>query len=163
VTEESPNRRRERFRWAERVRRPLLLRTRLVMVGVGLAAAVLVLSPALLDEGEIVVLTVIDDAGRERDTDLWVVDLDGVSYLRAARPDARWLSWMIARPDVVLTRAGSKRALRAIPDDRRETFERVRRAMAVKYGLADRLWGIVADRSHGRVIRLEPRGADERP
>ena len=69
----------------------LMGRIRPVMIAVGLVAAIPVITSRLVDEGEIVTLTTVDDRGREYMTEVWIVDLPTGSYLRAGSSDARWL------------------------------------------------------------------------
>lgn len=139
----------------------LLGRTRFMMLGAGMAAALLVLGSWLLGSGEVVQLTVADEGGRLHQTNLWIVELDGTLYVRAGQGDAVWLSRLRARPGVTLSREGSERRFVAVPDEGGDVLLRVGRAMEVKYGFSDRLWGQIADRSRGVAIRLEPLGEDE--
>jgi hypothetical protein len=132
------------------------------MICTGLLAGVLVLASELVDEGEVVDLTTGSD---EQETALWIVDLEDASYLRAASPGVSWLARLRVQPTVMLARAGGAHSFRAVPDDTAGTVEKVNRAMAEKYGLADVLWGHVSDRSRAIAIRLElldtPEGAPE--
>lgn len=146
----------QRARWVELGRSLLLGRARIVMVAAGITTAFLVLGSEFVDEGEVVRLAITDDAGRTHETDLWIVDLEDGSYLRAAEPDAHWLVWLRANPRIKLERAGSEHAFLAVPDEHGETRSRVGTAMAEKYGFADRLWSVLADRSSAIAIRLYP-------
>jgi hypothetical protein len=146
-----------------KIRRLLLGRTRLVMLVIGLLVALLVTGAALIDEGEVVLLTIEDDQGRLHETDLWVVDLDGRPYLRAAQPDATWLAWVRAHPRIVLHRAGAKRQYLAVVVETRVAHDRVRHEMALKYGFADRFWSWVSDRSLAVAIRLDIEAGSEAP
>ena len=137
------------------LRRILLGRIRLLMICVAGLVAIVIMGSALLDEGEVVGLVVAGADDRLHETDLWIIDLENASYLRAAAPDTRWLARLRAQPTVTLSRGRSQRSFRAIPEVDAETLERVNRAMAEKYGLADRLWGHVSDRSLAVAIRLE--------
>ena len=118
----------------------------------------LVCGSELLDEGEVVGLTTGDD---EQETDLWIVDLEDASYLRAGAPNVSWLARLRVQPAVTLERADSVRPFRAVPVDAPATLGQVNRAMAEKYGLADTLWGHVGDRSRAVAVRLEPLDAFE--
>ena len=138
--------------WIGKLRGVILRRIRVVMICTGLLVAVLVAGSELLDEGEVVGLTTGSDG---QETDLWIVDLEDASYLRAGSPHVLWLARLRMRPTVMLARAGSVRPFRAVPDDATATVEKINRAMAEKYGLADMLWGHVSDRSHSVAIRLE--------
>ena len=138
--------------WIGKLRRAILRRIRAVMICTGLLVGVLVAGSQLLDEGEVVGLTTGSD---DQKTDLWIVDLEDVSYLRAGRPEVSWLARLRMQPTVLLARAGSVRPYRAVPDDASATVEKINRAMAEKYGLADTLWGHLNDRSRAIAIRLE--------
>jgi hypothetical protein len=146
----------------ERIRAVLLGRTRIVMLVAGVLAAMMVVGAALLDEGEVVRLTITGDDGREHETDVWVVELDDRLYLRAADPASKWLARLRENPDVSLARAGSKRTYRALPDETGALRDRVDRAMADKYGFSDRIWDLVADRSSAIPIRLVPGNQPQR-
>ena len=53
-----------------------------------IAVALLASASFWLDEGEVVTLITTDENGHEFETGLWIVELDGVSYLCAASTDA---------------------------------------------------------------------------
>jgi ABC-type uncharacterized transport system YnjBCD ATPase subunit len=133
----------------------LLGRTRMVMLVTGVLTAFVVVGAATLDEGEVVRLMIVDDEGRLHETDLWIVEFSGQTYLRAAQPDALWLELLRKHPDVTLERDGAERAYHAMPDDAGVQRERVSLEMARKYGFADRFWSLVADRSRSLAIRLD--------
>jgi hypothetical protein len=142
--------------WTATPRAMLLSRTRPVMIGVGLLAAGLVLGTWLVDEGEIVKLTSVDAAGREQVTELWIVDMPSGAWLRAGDPASRWLARIRANPEVVLERDGELQHYRALPDSSPETREEINRAMAEKYGAADRFWGRISDHGKTVPVRLRP-------
>jgi hypothetical protein len=85
----------------------------LYLVGGLLAVVLLVFVSQIIasETGEVVVLTSESPDGSEA-TRLWVVDLNGVQYLRAS-PDSGWYQRLIAEPDVLLERAGKRAAYRA--------------------------------------------------
>jgi hypothetical protein len=132
----------------------LLSRIRPIMVAVASVAAVVVLGALALDVGEVVILRTTDEHARTCETQLWIVDLDGELFLRAARPDARWLARLRRMSQAVLLRRGMEGVVRAQPEDDVATRERVNAAMRKKYGLADRLWRVVSDSSRSVPIRL---------
>jgi hypothetical protein len=129
------------------------------MLVAGAALAALVLTTALVDEGEVVVLTSSDAQGHGFETRLWLAEIDGELYVRAYRPDAVWLQRLRARPVASLTRRGVKRPVRATPVEDTRLRDAVNRAMAAKYGRADR-W---LRRLHGSAapiaVHLEPTAA----
>lgn len=139
----------------------VLSRIRMVMIGVGAVAAVLVLGTWLIDEGEIVKISTVDARGRDHVTELWIVDLDSGAWLRAGAPDARWLSRIRENPEIVLERGGEELHYRAIPNPSPEARRKVNRAMSVKYGAADRFWESVSDLSDSVPIRLLPSEAPD--
>jgi hypothetical protein len=128
---------------------------RLVMIALGGLVALLVLGAIFLDNGEIVTLETVDEAGRVHETQLWVVYLDKVPYLRAGRSEVRWLERVRVRPEVDIDIWGGVHRFRAAIQDDRSVRERLNRAMARKYGLADDIWGLVSNRSQSVPIRLE--------
>lgn len=105
--------------------------------------------------GERVTLRTTDAAGASHTTPLWVVELDGHAWLRAGDRDAGWAARLRAEPEVALRRDGAWRPYRAVPVP--ERTEAVSARMAEKYGLADRLVGLVRDPAASVAIRLEPR------
>ena len=128
------------------------------MQATGAVAAALVLAALLLDEGEVVTLITYGE-GRSYQTQLWIVRLGGREHLRAGSSGARWLARLRVRPEVGLRRAeksdAKARAYRARPSDEDGLRDRVNRAMAAKYGLADRLWGLLSDRRRAVPVVLE--------
>ncbi|MCA9512831.1 MAG: hypothetical protein KC560_19130 [Myxococcales bacterium] len=135
---------------------------RRMMLGLAAVAAVLTTSALLVPEGEVVTLHTRDAAGGEFETQLWIARVAGDDYLRASSPDNHWLERLRARPRVELSRSRH-----ALPEAERERFEAVvadapdvraavNEAFARKYGLADRLWSLVADRSSAVAVRLVP-------
>ena len=125
------------------------------MISLGGLAALLVLGAILLDQGEIVTLETVDEAGRVHETQLWVAYLDRTPYLRAGNSESHWLERVRAHPEVDIGIGGSVHRFRAALQDDPAVRERLNRAMARKYGLADDIWGFVSDRSRSVPIRLE--------
>lgn len=144
--------------WTAATRRLLLSRIRLVMIGVGAVAGILVAGTWMIDEGEIVEITSWDGSGREHVTELWIVDLPSGSYLRAGSSGARWLARIRDDPEIVLERDGRRVPHRALPQGDRDLAARVDRAMREKYGFADRIWGALSDRRGAVPVRVVPSG-----
>ena len=136
----------------------LLSRVRFVMIAVGLLAALLVGASHLVDEGEIVKLVTVDSKGRDQSTELWIVDLEEGSYLRAGSPDVAWLARIRARPQVTLHRGDVVFNFDAVCEEDESTRDRVDRGMSEKYAFADRLWGHISDRRRAVPVRLVPSG-----
>ena len=103
--------------------------------------------------GEVVGLRSFDAEGRGHDTRLWIVDHENRSYLRGS-PDSGWYARIEATPQVELDRAGQTQSFQAIASQ--SMSEHVNRLMAEKYGVADQLIGLTADRDQDTAIRLEP-------
>lgn len=106
--------------------------------------------------GENVVLRTADVDGSTHQTRLWIQDMEGSVWLRAASPENRWYRRLAERPEVELKRHGQWRHYRAIPMPHR-TAE-VSDAMARKYGWADWLIGLTRDRDAAVAIRLASLG-----
>jgi hypothetical protein len=122
----------------------------------GLLLAVVAIGSGWIDEGEVVQLTTFDDADRGHETDLWIVDVDGRTYLRADLPGAEWLARLRANPEAELRRDGGRERVRAAVVEDPELRSAVERAMAEKYGLADRLVGVIRDEAKAVPVLLEP-------
>ena len=85
----------------------------LYLIAALLAFVVLVFVSQMVasETGEVVVLTSQGPDGPD-ETRLWVVDLDGIQYLRAS-PDSGWYQRLLAEPDALLERNGETRGYRA--------------------------------------------------
>lgn len=142
-----------------KVRGVMLRSARPVMIASGAVAAALVVCASLLDMGELVTLRTTDAAAREYQTQLWVVELDGERYLRAARRGSRWLARLRRVPRVTLEHDGEETMVRAYLEEDEGVRRRVNAAMAEKYGLADRLSCALCDCSRSVPVRLEPADA----
>ena len=128
---------------------------------VGLLLAIVAIGSGWIEEGEVVQLTTFDGRAHEHETDLWIVDLDGGSYLRADLSGAEWLARLRANPEAELRRDGREERVRAQPVDDPTVREAVDHAMAAKYGLLDRLVGAI--RNDGAVlVRIDPIPAEPR-
>ncbi len=127
----------------------------------GVAVALLTSISLWFDEGEVVRLITTDENGNEFETGLWIVDLEGVSYLRAESKDAAWIERIRKRPDVQLDRTGRRTDYRAIPIGDDDTRDSVSRAMAEKYGRLDRAVALFRDYSHSLPVRLQIRSPEQ--
>ena len=134
---------------------------RRAMLLIGGVTGLLVMGALFFDEGEVVTLVTEID-GRQYPTHVWIVEVDDRRFVRANRPDARWLARVRANPDVSLLRPGSPHDVsepyraRVVADARLKA--RVNAAMARKYRFADRAWGRLADRQRAEVIELQSGG-----
>jgi hypothetical protein len=108
-----------------------------VLVGIALAwAAWQVGRQATAD---VAVLRVSDVENSDRYVTLWAADDEGAVWLRAARPDRRWLAWLRDQPSVELERDGESRRYATEIFEDPEARERVDALMREKYGWADAL------------------------
>ena len=74
------------------------------MIVLAVIVAAFVVGSIAIDEGEVVHLWTLDEEGRAHESDLWIVDVDGASFLRANGPDARWFVRLQANPRVTVER-----------------------------------------------------------
>jgi len=131
-----------------------------LLAAAALVALVVVAASFGVDEGEVVTLTTRDAAGARFDTQLWIVELDGAVWLRAGRPDARWLARLRAEPRVSIQRGDDTAFYTATAVEDPAARERVNEAMAAKYGRADRWIHRIFSRERAVPVRLEPRQPD---
>jgi hypothetical protein len=110
---------------------------------------------SLVDEGELVTVHTLGSDGDRYETQLWVVEEKGELYLRAHYPGAKWLSRIRAEPEVELERGDSSQKFLARPVDDPELRRAVNRAMAAKYGFADRLASSVWDPEKSVPVHLD--------
>ena len=122
----------------------------------GLAVVAVVLAAIWVEEGEVATLVTFDSRQQAFDTDLWIVDIEGRSYVRAADPEADWLGRLLARPEAQLRRNGVVSWVRGVPSDDPAAREAVNRAMRRKYGSVDRALAWVRERSCCTPVWLEP-------
>jgi len=91
-------------------------------------------------EREIAVLRTFDVAGQDFFATVWVVDdPHGFTWIRAHRPDRKWLAAVRERPDVELQRDGHSRRYVARIFEDGAARSAAARLFREKYGLADRL------------------------
>ncbi len=102
------------------------------------------------------VLRTFDVQGSDLYTTLWVVDDAGFVWIRASRPDRKWLLHVEQNPNVELRRSGRQHAYRAKVFDNPEARAYVAPRFREKYGLADR-WREWRDGNDTIPIRLQPR------
>ena len=106
--------------------------------------------------GEVVILTTTDANGASQTTPLWIVDSGGFSWLRAGSDKAAWLARIRAHPRIEIERAGTTTAYRGTPVP--EATAEIDAQMAEKYGVVDRLVGLLLPGSRGSsmAVRLDP-------
>ena len=105
------------------------------LIGTLLAFVVLIFVSQIVasETGEVVVLTSQSPDGPE-ETRLWVVDLDGVQYLRAS-PDSGWYQRLVAEPDALLERHGETQRYHS--EARLDLADDINALMRGKYGWRD--------------------------
>lgn len=104
--------------------------------------------------GEVITLRTMRADGLAMETQLWIVDDAGRSFLRAGDPGAGWLERLRADPEVEVVRDGVPRSYRAVVAP--EMHDRVNLLMARKYGWAETLLGLLRDPGQTTAIRLDP-------
>jgi hypothetical protein len=124
-----------------------------VLVALWLGALIWAGSPAA---GEVVTLTTTDSAGAPQQTPLWIVDRDGVGWLRAGSQDAKWFARLRENPKIQLERAGKTATYKATLAP--EAIPETDALMAEKYGLADLVvhWFVPRPRGNSMAVRLDP-------
>ena len=123
---------------------------------IGMLVGVVVIGALLVDEGEVVTVTTRDAEGAAFETQLWIVEVGGRSYLRANAPTSDWLERVRLGPDVEMRRGEAVGHWRVAPESDPERRRRVHQAMAEKYGLSDRLLTLFFDSAEMVPLRLEP-------
>jgi hypothetical protein len=141
---------------------------RTAVLAIGCLVGALVLGVTLVPEGEVVTLSTFAPDGVEHETQLWVVEGDGLEgagtgalYLRAHSGRAGWLERLRVKPQVDLLRGGAQRAYVAAVAADDAIRDDVNRAMARKYGFSDRLLGWLLDPGDSIPVRLVPDPARE--
>lgn len=104
--------------------------------------------------GEVVTLYTRDEGGGETGTSLWVVDHAGFQYLRAGDRTAGWFERLRREPQVRVERDGKAASYQALPSP--DMTRSIDELMAEKYGLADRIIGVIRDPSSSMAVRLVP-------
>jgi len=130
----------------------------MLLGGLGVVAVVLATMSVdiWVDEGEVATLVTFDSEEHPIHTDLWIVDVEGRAYVRAADAETDWLERLRARPKVQLRRKGTESWMRGVPSHDPAVRELVNRAMRRKYGSVDSVVGWVRDRSRCVPVWLEP-------
>ena len=121
-----------------------------VLVGIGAATYV------AGELTEVAKLRTVDAQGVVHETKLWVVDHDGSTWVRVARPERQWFQRLKQHPEIELVRdGGGPRRMRATPDPSVETKAALDAAFRAKYGVVDWWYGVLLRRSP-IPVRLDP-------
>jgi hypothetical protein len=131
----------------ERMRRIVLVGLMLALVAAGTYLAG--------EQTEVAVLRTYDSEGLSYDTRLWVVDYDGVPWVRVAKSERNWFQRLLADPRAEIVRAGIAREVIAHPEDSAETRARIDSAFRAKYGVVDWWYGLLLRRD-AIPVRLDP-------
>lgn len=128
-----------------------------VLGGVGFALGVFLLLGVVTGTslvGEVVELHTKDADGAWHTTPLWIVESDGLEYLRAGQPGADWLARVRANPDAVrLERNGTLREVRLTEEVSER--DRINRDMHDRYGWADTYVGLFRSPEEAVPLRVE--------
>jgi hypothetical protein len=104
---------------------------------------------------DVAILHVSDVQHSDRYVTLWAVEDSGSIWLRAARPDRKWLAWLREQPTVELDLDGESHRYKAEVFVQPEVRERVDELMRQKYRWADRARALLLG-NDTVPIRLEP-------
>jgi hypothetical protein len=105
---------------------------------------------------EVAKLRTVDAQGVVHETKLWVVDHDGATWVRVARPERQWFQRLKQHPEIELVRDGAPpRRMRASPDPSSTTKAAVDAAFRAKYGVVDWWYGVLLRRAP-IPVRLDP-------
>lgn len=141
----------------------VIRRIRPLMIVMGTIVACFIGAAFLIDEGEIVTLVSLDSSGMEHETQLWFVRIEDVQYLRASSAKVEWLERVKVNSLITVERREVRAVFEATPSEDPRLRSEVNLAMAKKYGLADRVWGLISDRRGSVPIRLDPGPPDAEP
>jgi hypothetical protein len=135
---------------------------RIAVLTIGCLIGALVLGVVLVPEGEVATLTTFGADGGEHETQVWVVEGNGLPsgepgqlFLRTG-PRARWLARLRANPKVELARGEVNVAYLAVVEESDAVRESVNAAMEEKYGAPNRLLGRLFDPGTSVPVRLVP-------
>ena len=123
--------------------------------GLGALVVIVFLLQIVASEvGEVVILTTVDATGEPKETRLWVVDLDGSTWLRSGSPQSGWSIRLKANPMIQVERGGQAYGYRGVlvPERRDEVNDLVRE----KYGWSDAYISLLFSRDDAVPVRLDP-------
>ena len=125
-----------------------------VLIVIGLLALPFVLMMVASETGEVVVVTIPTDDGAHT-VRLWVVDVDGVQYLRSGDANSGWYQRLQQAATVEVERNGKSAVYVAVPA--LELRSAVTAEMLSKYGWRDQYisW-MMGDRESSIPIALHP-------
>ena len=109
------------------------------------------------EQVEVAVLRTVDADGAPHETKLWVVDHDGVPWVRVANPQRKWFERLSRHPRAELIRNGAEQPVEARPQDSPEARAALDRRFREKYGAVDWWYGLLL-RRNAIPVRLDPAG-----
>jgi hypothetical protein len=130
------------------------------MLAVGCLTAAIVFAVVIPEKGEVVRLMTHDAKGQQRDTDLWIADVEGQAYFRAGSPQVEWLDRLGSKQKIYLERDGDVSEINAAVENDPRLRDLLDEAMEQKYGLQDHLWSLIRS-SNPVAIRISPVLLDE--
>jgi len=118
-----------------------------------LFAAVMILQIAASERVEVIDMKTLDENGEYVETRLWIVDHDGMQYVRAGS-DSGWYLRMKANPEVLMTRNGKENKYRAV--ENRPKADLIQQLMNKKYTWGDDVIGLMFGREDPIPMELHP-------
>jgi len=131
-------------------------KTILWVLGVTFAlfAAVMILQIVASERVDVIVLKTLDENADYVETRLWVVDHDGMQYLRAGA-DSGWYLRMKANPEVFMTRKNKEAKYQAVENSSKVAV--INQLMNEKYTWGDDVIGLmVGSRTDAIPMELHP-------
>jgi len=116
---------------------------------------VLVVAVGRIPEGEVAELVTFDRKGHGIETRLWIVDLDGETWVRAPKLDASWLLRLRLNPTAHLSRDEGLVSVLAFPSSDPEVRRAVNLAMLRRYGRLERAFRWLRNPEQTVPVRLE--------
>ena len=107
------------------------------------------------EQVEVAVLRTVDSEGVAIDTKMWIVDYDGVPWVRVANPNRQWFKRLSRQPRAGLIRHGSLTPVIARAQTGPDAQAILDRRFREKYGAVDWWYGALLRR--GAIpLRLDP-------
>jgi len=123
----------------------------LLVVGVAFAG----LERLAAERIEVVELIAANEAGEKRNTRLWVVDDEGLAYLRVGADGSGWYDRILMNDSVTVVRQGVTAQYRV--QARPEKSARINELMQQKYTWGDTLIGLMVGSREGSIpLELQP-------
>ena len=137
-------------------RRPIGGDLRTLIVLVSIVVLALVIAAGWIPEGEAVEVVTFDHNGRGIETHLWIVDVDGESWVRAPDMEASWLQRVRRNPTAHLSRGDGIISVQMFPSTDPDVRATVNRAMQARYGRLERAYHWLRDPERTVPVQLVP-------